>query len=63
MLVGLEQGALPDSVDGLPVRRPKDVLPSGDVLPIVIFVHDVNSVYKMIREGYPAYTDLVFVPH
>ena len=63
VLVDVEQGALPDSVDGIPVRHPKDVLPSGDILPIVVFVQNINAVYATIREQYPAYTDLVFVPY
>jgi len=63
VLVDVEHGALPDSVDGIPVRHPKDVLPSGDILPIVVFAQNINAIYKTIREQYPAFTDLVFVPY
>ena len=61
ILVDVEGNKLPDSVDGIPIRHPKDVLPSGNVLPIVVFVQNINAVYTTIREHYPAYTDMVFV--
>jgi hypothetical protein len=61
VLVDVEGAALPDSVGGIPVRHPKDVLPTGENLPIVVFVQDINAVYRTIREQYPAYTDLVFI--
>ena len=63
ILVDMERDGLPNSVDGIPVRHPKEVLSSGDILPIVIFVQNINAVYTTIREQYPAYTDLVFVPY
>jgi|GEM_PF-5529609 len=63
ILVDVRGAALPDSVDDIPVKHPKDVLPGGDILPIVIFAQNVNAVYAAIRKQYPAYTDLVFVPY
>ena len=63
LLVDIEGGDLPDSVDGIPVKHPRDVLSPGNVLPIVIFVQNINAVYKTIREHYTAYTDLIFVPY
>ena len=53
-------GELPNDIDGIPVRHPDDVLVNGDILPIVIFVQDVNRVYNTIRSNYPSYTDLIF---
>ena len=53
-------GELPKHIDGIPVRHPDDVLADGEILPIVIFVQDVNRIYNTIRSNYPGYTDLIF---
>ena len=53
-------GELPKDIDGIPVRHPDDVLVNGDILPIVIFVQDVNKIYNTIRSYYPGHTDLIF---
>ena len=63
ILVDVKDAVLPDSVDNIPVKHPRDILPGGAILPIVIFAQDVNAVYATIRKKYPAYTDLVFVPY
>ena len=53
-------GELPKDIDGIPVRHPDDVLVNGDILPIVIFVQDVNKIYNTILSYYPGHTDLIF---
>jgi hypothetical protein len=60
ILVDAIRGDMPEDMDGLPVQHPRDVLPGGDILPIVIFIQDINAVYRTIREHYPEFTDLVF---
>jgi glycosyltransferase involved in cell wall biosynthesis len=60
VLVDIERENTPQYIDGLPIKHPRNALPGGDVLPIVIFIQDINAVYRTIREHYPQFTDLVF---
>jgi hypothetical protein len=60
ILVDTAYHDLPDVIDGIPVCQPQDVLPQGEILPIIIFVQNVNAIYTTIQRDYPAYTDLIF---
>lgn len=55
----VDKGEHPDTVDGLPVRHPADVLPEGEALPIVIFSQTPNAICRTIARRYPQYTDIV----
>lgn len=55
----VNKGTPPDTVDGLPVRHPADVLPEGEPLPIVIFSQMPNMICRTIARHYPQYTDIV----
>lgn len=52
-------GNHPDSVDGIPVRHPDEVLDGSEILPIVVFGRDQNTVYRKILSKYPMYVDVV----
>lgn len=52
-------GEYPDTLDGLPVKHPNDVLPHGDVLPIITFTESPNTICRTIGRKYPQYADIV----
>lgn len=50
----------PDSVEGLAVRHPDEVVPSGETLPVVIFAGKTacETILRTIRQNYPKLTDI-----
>ena len=56
----VDKGDHPDTVNGLPVRHPDEVLlPEGEKLPIIMFTQTPNKICRTIARRYPEYTDTV----
>lgn len=55
----VDVGTPPEKFDNLPIYNPKDILPHGDVLPIIVFSSAANKIFRSIESEYPQYTDIV----